>query len=681
MPDSTEWSSMRIDGGGYMTGVVSVGGETYARSDISGFYKRNEDGSWTEMLDFLKPSERNLMGAAGIAISPSDPKVVYAALGQFDEREGKVMPGAVIKTTNGGKTWVTVNENLRFGSLMAGRVNGEPIAVSPTDSNTVIVLSKREGLYKTADGGKTWTELSGFAPESEDVTGFVEFSKTNASIIYVNVYGEGMYISENGGESFYLSDGSPKYLRRCSERESGELLCSALDGIYEYSEGAWNKRYTPSDGAGIGGISVDPFDDTHVIAVTSSGVNDAGLGNNHILESTDGGKTFTDRLHDHGKNFNGIFVNPSIFDNVLTASSSIVFDGERRGTAYISDWYGVFETEDITASPMTLIRNSKGIEDTVCYTVKAIPSELSSMAGFCDINAVGWRGTDSMAEYMGDSSNIQDTTDIDYCGSDTNILARAGVRHASNSIKDISIEYSADGGKTWTVANAPTSGVTQTAHIALSTAKGESGNPAMIVSGKDGVYYSTDCGSTYTKSEGVPNISHALYIYDSPMAADRVLGKTFYICSSSGFYVSGNGGASFKKYNASGLPVASGAVQVEASPYTAGTVLVTIEGRGVYITYDYGNTFTQIGDFENPLGAAFGKGKEENTAAIYVYDGSDEKCGIYESDNMGDTWKKLRINGNNFCAMSDIDADKNEYGIIYIGTGVRGVFCIKLKDK
>ena len=56
---------MRIDGGGYVTGVVSMGGKTYARSDISGFYKRNADGSWKQMLDFLKPSESNLMGVSG----------------------------------------------------------------------------------------------------------------------------------------------------------------------------------------------------------------------------------------------------------------------------------------------------------------------------------------------------------------------------------------------------------------------------------------------------------------------------------------------------------------------------------------------------------------------------------------------------------------------------------------
>ena len=87
---------------------------------------------------------------------------------------------------------------------------------------------------------------------------------------------------------------------------------------------------------------------------------------------------------------------------------------------------GIFEINDIASSPMTIYRNSKGIENTVCYTVKAISSNIKAAAGFADINAVAWRSDDDMASVMGAASNIQDTTDIDYCASDSNIIARTG---------------------------------------------------------------------------------------------------------------------------------------------------------------------------------------------------------------------------------------------------------------
>lgn len=669
---------MRIDGGGYVTGVVSMGGKTYARSDISGFYKRNADGSWKQMLDFLKPSESNLMGVSGIAISPTDPNVVYAAAGQNSSD-----CGAVFKTTDGGGTWVKTADNLHFGSLMSGRTDGEPIAVSPYDGNTVFVLSKTDGLWKTENGGTDWKRVESFSPSADDTTGFVEFSNTNSQTIYVNISGEGMYKSEDSGASWVLTKDSPLNLRRCAQKSDGTLICSASDGIYSYSpDGVWSVIYTMGETEsrfGFGGIDVDPFNDNHIAAITSNGADGkTGLGNNHIIESKDGGKTFTDRYEDHNALSGAVFVNQSIFENKFTSSSSIVFDSKNEGRAYISEWFGIFEINDIASSPMTIYRNSKGIENTVCYTVKAISSNIKAAAGFADINAVAWRSDDDMASVMGAASNIQDTTDIDYCASDSNIIARTGVRYVSaDGAKHISVEYSTDGGVTWNVAAAPESETTVASHIAVASGKEDSGVPSILVSGSDGVYYSKDFGKTYTKSQNAPDISHKLYIYESPMAADKVLGRTFYICAGNGFFVSGNGGESFAKYPANGLPTVLGTVQTETSPYAAGTVLVTSKGEGVYLTTDYGTNFTKIGSFEKPHGATFGKGKNDGETAIYVYDASDETAGIYESDDMGQTWTKISARGNNFCGMTDIDADKNEYGMIYIGTVNRGVFCVK----
>ena len=92
---------------------------------------------------------------------------------------------------------------------------------------------------------------------------------------------------------------------------------------------------------GFGGIDVDPFNDNHIAAITSNGADGkTGLGNNHIIESKDGGKTFTDRYEDHNALSGAVFVNQSIFLKINSPPpSSIVFDSKNEGRAYISEWF------------------------------------------------------------------------------------------------------------------------------------------------------------------------------------------------------------------------------------------------------------------------------------------------------------------------------------------------------
>lgn len=653
-----------------MTGIVShESGDVYARSDLGGLYKRNSDGSWTQQLDFLLPSENNLMGVAGIAIAPDNSDVVYAAAGKSSDKNGDVL-----KTSDGGKTWVKTGLSKPFGALEGGRINGEPIAVSPYNLQTVYVLTKTDGLYRSYDGGESWQYVDTFAPTLTKTTGFVEFSATDENVIYVNVSGEGVYISADGGESWQLSDGSPKNLRRCAQNSEGTLFCSASDGIYSYN-GTWNKLYTFPDNndTGFGGIDIDPYNEQHIAAVTSTGADGVtGLGNNHIIESYNGGNTFIDR---YGACTD--FINPtSYFQNKFTSSSSIVFDGKRKGAVYISDWFGIFETQDISSSPVTVYRNSRGIENTLAYSVKAMPGQYKVMAGLADINAFGWKNIDDIPESMSANNSqiglIQDTTDIDYCESEPDFVVRAGAKHAVGGKKYVGLEVSVDGGASWTAVSIPESfGYNAAAHVAVSAQKGSSGFPTILLSGSSKLYYSKDGGASWQESAG-PAAGHGLYIYSSPIASDRVDGDTFYVCSGSTFYVSRDGGESFTEYSPGGLPESTSLVQIEASPYQAGQLLVCLKNQGVYLSEDYGETFTALGDFQSPYNAAIGKGIDN--PVYYVYDTADETVGLYKSADGGQSWEKITDGSNNFSSISDMDADKETAGIIYIATLNRGVF-------
>ncbi len=72
----------------------------------------------------------------GFAVSPADPKVMYAAT-----RHGP------FKTANGGETWVALGNGLR---------NLAAVAVSPKDPNVVFVASAEGSIFRSPDAGETW---------------------------------------------------------------------------------------------------------------------------------------------------------------------------------------------------------------------------------------------------------------------------------------------------------------------------------------------------------------------------------------------------------------------------------------------------------------------------------------------------------------------------------------------
>ena len=667
-------------------------GTVYARADISGLFKRNSDGSWKQLFDFLLPSESNLIGIEGVAIAPQNSNVVYVTAGQvsYDSKTSQNINGEVFKTTDGGATWEKAGLSKPFGADETGSMFGENIAVSPHDINTVYVLTRRDGLWKTEDGAVSWQKVEAFTPLADVTYGFVEFSKTDAHTVYVNIYGEGLYKTADDGASWELVPSSPAKLRRVAQKNDGTLIMSAEDGIYRYVNGAWQTVYqAEADGngvrSGVNGIAIDPFNQNHILAVSAYGSDGSkGLGNNHILESYNGGASFTDRYSSHNNTDNHNYVNTSVFTSQLTSSSSIVFDGARRNVAYISEWFGIFEITNVTLSPMPIVRNSKGIDNTLSYTVKAMPGTYSVMAGYADIGAIQWKSYSAYAEKIKpDGSEIQDSTEFDYCEDNPLYVARVGASlKDGNGLKNACFEYSTDGGATWKRKALPSdmaSGLTQKIyicpHVAVSSGLGSSGKPTILVSGNDGIYYSDDLGDTWTKSNGAPSIYHGLWIYNTPLVSDRKDNGTFYVCINNTMYISRDGGRNFSVCNVN-VPDGQRYVQLAASPKDAGTLVLTT-GYGTYITRDYGTTFTSIGDFAAPKKAAFGKG--EFMPAIYVYDGDDTHVGIYASYDMGETWVKIKTPGQNFIGVTDMDASKTQAGLIYVATRYRGVFTVKVR--
>lgn len=197
--------------------VIYVGsGEGLQRPDLSvgnGIYKSTDAGkTWTH----LGLSDGQQVG--GLAVDPKDENKVFVAM--LGHPYGPNAERGVFRSTDGGKHWdkvlyiddntgaiqVTIdpsNSNIVYADMWAARM-------APWEDG--YFAAKTSGLYKSVDGGTTWKKLMKGLPTADDGLGRIGFgiAPSNGNRLYATVdakKGGGIYRSNDGGESWTkLSD-------------------------------------------------------------------------------------------------------------------------------------------------------------------------------------------------------------------------------------------------------------------------------------------------------------------------------------------------------------------------------------------------------------------------------------------------------------------------------------------
>jgi photosystem II stability/assembly factor-like uncharacterized protein len=149
---------------------------------VGGVFKSENNG-----VSFAPVFETYSTASIGdIAIHPRDPNIVYVGTGEPNNRQTSSFGDGIYKTTDGGKTFT--NMGLRETQTIAR------IVIDPKNPETVYVASPGHlfgpnpdrGVYKTTDGGKTWNKIKFI----DNDTGFTDIvlDPANPSIVYAASY-------------------------------------------------------------------------------------------------------------------------------------------------------------------------------------------------------------------------------------------------------------------------------------------------------------------------------------------------------------------------------------------------------------------------------------------------------------------------------------------------------------
>lgn len=144
--------------GNRVNSVSGVAGDplTYIVGAASGGVWKTIDGglTWRPVFD-----QQEVHSIGSIAIAPSDPQVVYVGTGESFIRSNVSIGKGMYKSTDGGETWTHI------GLEATGRISR--VLVHPDDANIVYVAAlghsyapqEERGIWKTTDGGTTWKQV------------------------------------------------------------------------------------------------------------------------------------------------------------------------------------------------------------------------------------------------------------------------------------------------------------------------------------------------------------------------------------------------------------------------------------------------------------------------------------------------------------------------------------------
>ncbi|MFB6812576.1 RICIN domain-containing protein [Streptomyces sp. NPDC056387] len=668
------WRNAQVVGGGYVTGLVfnqRESGLLYARTDMGGAYRWDTGAEqWVPLTDWLGEKDWNLLGIDALATDPVDPDRLYLATGTYTNNWAG--NGAILRSNDRGRTFQRTDLPFKLGGNEDGRGAGERLAINPADNGTLLLGTRKNGLWRSTDHGATWSQVSSFPVKDGAGSGagisFVTYGPAGSKTVYVGVADRStsLYRSTDGGSTWQAVPGQPtgQLPQHGVVSGDGSLYLTYTNALgpngvtagsvwkHTPAGGAW-KNVSPSQGGyGFSGLAVDPRKPSTVMVTTL----DRWWPQDEIYRTTDGGTTWKALAE---KSVRDASAAPYVGTGTGHWMTALAIDPFDSGHVLYGTGSGILRSKDANASDNGGTSHwsvgARGLEETSLLDAIAPPG------GAHVVTAMGDQGGfrhDSLTEVP--SGRLQNpmmtnSTSIDFAQSNPSMMVRVGRGGAQDGA------YSTDGGRSWNgFASEPVAGA-DSGRVALSA----DGSAIIWTQAGQAPYRSTDRGASWSKVSGLGT--------DAVVVADRSSAGTFYSLAGGTLYASTDGGATFSA-RASHLP-ADG--RLKAVPGVQGDLWIAGGGQGLLHSTDAGRTFTGLAPVKSASALGFGKAAPGAAyQALYLIGTVKDVTGVFRSTDKGATW--LRVNDDahqwgGIAGTAVITGDPDAFGRVYVGTNGRGL--------
>jgi len=201
LPESQAIGRVRVHPTNCDIAYAAVLGHSYGPNPERGVFKTTDGGkTWNRILF---RSERT--GAVDLVMDPNDPDVLYAGFWQVYRTpwsmESGGPEGSLYKTTDGGATWTELTKNPGLPRGLWGKVG---LTVSGADSNRLYALIEADsgGVFRSDDAGRTWTRTNDERKLRQRAFYYTRIyaDPTEKDVVYaLNV---GFFKSTDGGKTF-----------------------------------------------------------------------------------------------------------------------------------------------------------------------------------------------------------------------------------------------------------------------------------------------------------------------------------------------------------------------------------------------------------------------------------------------------------------------------------------------
>lgn len=272
--DAFEYRNVGPTRGGRATAVAGTAAEPgtfYLGASGGGVWKTTDYGTtWNNVSDgyFASPS------IGDIAIAQNDANIVYVGTGSDGLRSNVIRGNGMYKSIDGGDTWQHI------GLAETGHIGA--VEIDPNNHNIVWVAAigqafnanEERGLFKTIDGGKTWSKVLYFSAEVG--VSDLELLPGNSDIVFATAW---------------RAERKPWTIISGGAAEEGGIYKSVNGGL------SWDKitKGLPDELIGKIDLAISPADSSIVYALIEAPDEEGGL-----YKSVDQGESFTQVSHEKG---------------------------------------------------------------------------------------------------------------------------------------------------------------------------------------------------------------------------------------------------------------------------------------------------------------------------------------------------------------------------------------------